>query len=793
MFGNQLPPFLRRLKRNALDSSINIAGLGLGIACVIAIALFVYDELRVDRFHRNYHSIVRVVQRQQQADATYNVAGTPGPLASALKQEFPDIINTMRIGQRKGILTYKETSIVADGMIVADPSFFDVFSFHLLFGRPGSLRTPDQILLTERTAANLFGSRAVNKDLLGKVIQVDKSRSLTIAGIVQDPPVNSSLSFDAILPFILEERMHTQASRWNSNNYFTYLQLKPAASAPLLESKIHLYLKKHLPETKAVLLLQPLKKIYLQSKFDFNTDWGRRSNLLYVQLFTIVGLVVLVIAIANFINLTTARSMKRAREVGVRKVAGAGRNDLVRQFLIESILLTLISVIVAIVFVQLSLPHLNEVSGKQLFLPYFQVYFWIFLLGFAIVLGTIAGIVPAYHLTSFRPVHVLKGAFHTPSGIRLRQTLVVGQFAMSILLASTTFVVYRQLHFIQAKNLGYDKSHLLHIRMEGELKNKHPLFVNDIERSAGVVAVSASSETFINSSSSTSDFQWEGKASDDRSLFFEANVDDQLIKTIGLKLISGRNFSRQIASDSALQNGAYLINETAAKKMGFGNDAIGKRVVLWGNEGKIIGVVADFNFQPLQSSIEPLILRYRPAERYSDLLVKVGGYNVKRTIDEIAQLYRTYEPLHPFTYGFIDQDLDALYELEQRSGRIIFIFSVLAIVVSCLGVFGLITFYTSLRIKEIGIRKLLGSSVMELVALLSASYIRLVLLAFVLAAPIAWLIAHEWLGQFAYRVNLEWWILPLVGCSALLLAFLTAASRCVAAALANPVKSLRSE
>uniref|UniRef100_UPI003593D857 FtsX-like permease family protein n=1 Tax=Persicitalea sp. TaxID=3100273 RepID=UPI003593D857 len=521
--------------------------------------------------------------------------------------------------------------------------------------------------------------------------------------------------------------------------------------------------------------------------------WGKRSDIFYVRIFLAVGLIVLLIAIINFINLATARASQRAREVGIRKSVGALRGSLVWQFLSESFLLTTLALLLALVIFQSFLPFFNSLVDNQLSLPTNQPAFWGYFAGFAFLVSVLAGAYPAFFLSGFQPAKVLKGIVSVKSGVGLRQTLVVGQFVLSIALCIGTIVIYRQLDMMQNKKLGFDKSQLLYVKLKGDSRGKAPLFKEEIAKLASVASVSATTSTLVDVGNQ-SYVEWEGQEPDDKLSITRLNIDPDFLKTTGLSLASGRNFSFAIPADTLNTFGKYLLNESAAQRMGWTNEsALGKRVSFYGLEGEVIGIIKDFHFKPLRSAIEPMIFRFRPKEYSFNLLVKTSGGDLPQTLAEIGKIHKANEPNYPLSYGFVDQDLAAQYRAEQKISQIVLYFSVLAIFISCLGLFGLATFTAEQRTKEIGVRKVLGASVTSIVALLSKDFLKLLLIAIVIASPIAWYAMNEWLADFAYKIEISWWVFALAAGLAVGIALLTVSFQSVKAALMNPVKSLRSE
>lgn len=801
MLRNYLKIALRNLWRNKLYSLLNIGGLALGIACCLLIVLYVYDEWSYDRFNANYDHIYRITEKQTQPEGIFDVAMTPGPLAATLTKDFPEVQQTTRIGRWNGLLTQGKQAAEPKMLLVVDPSFFSLFSFPLVAGQPIKtiFRSPNEVILSESTAAQLFGADWRKKNIIAQPVQLNKNQTLTLVGVAQNAPSRSHIQFDALLPFTWVEKNDEWSMKWNGNSYHTYVQLRPDPTGVPVDpvafgEKIRHQLKRYADGNETPLLLQPLSAIYLHSKFAFETDYGKRSDIAYIRIFVTVGLIVLLIAVINFINLATARASGRAKEVGVRKTVGAHRASLVGQFLGEAVLMNTLAIAVALLVAEALLPLFNDLAGKTLQIPYQLPGFWLTLLGLTAVVSLLTGLYPAFFLSSFRPALVLKGVFNVKAGRSFRQSLVVGQFVLSIALVIGTVVIYRQLAFMQETNVGFEKAQLLHVRLKGDLRGKARQFKQAVAQLPGVVQASVATGNLVNMENSTNNTEWEGQTPKDAFEMTQMNIDPDFIRTTGMTIAAGRNFSAQITADTSDQHGAYLINETAAKRMGWtATTAIGKRVKFWGLDGSIIGVLNDFHFKPLRVGIQPFILRYRPKEFYFTLLVKTQPGTVASTIAGIASAYKKLDPDNPISYGFVDQDLDAQYRAEQRTGRIILCFSILTIVVSCLGLFGLAAFTAEQRTKEIGVRKVLGASVGSIVMLLSKDFLKLVLIAIIIASPLAWYAMTQWLRDFAYKIDIEWWVFALAGLLAVGIALLTVSFQSIRAALMNPVKSLRSD
>lgn len=782
----------RNIRKNKVFSLINIFGLSLGIACCMAIGQFVWSETHHDTIHKNLKTIYRVTNQQVQAGNKYHVAVTPGPLAPALQEDFAEINNTVRFGNWGGSLKYGDKVYGENSVQLTENSIFSVFNFRLIMGNPKTaLLSPDEIVITENTAARYFGAGwRNNPSLIGQQFLWNDETNFKLAGIAANPPGNSSIQFDVLLPIAYLFATDKWSNKWGSNNYHTYLQLKAGTNIKAFGQKLSRQLKKYKPDTEDVLLLQPLEDQYLHSKFDFFTDWGKRSDIKYVKIFSAVGVLLLIIACVNFINLSTARSLKRSLEVGIRKVNGASKTQLVFQFLNESVLMALMAGCIAALLLKITQPLFQQFTGIDLQLSLSGANTILLFVLFTVFIGLTAGIYPAFILSAFKPVSSLKGKLGLRSGVGFRSGLMVFQFAISITLMICTFFMYRQLKFMQNKNLGFNSEQVIRVGLGKELKQKAALLKSDLEGESTIEAVAPSTMSLANVDNS-SNMEWEGMLPGEEFLITQANVDPGFLPALGIGLVSGTNFSWQSNEDSASY---YIVNETAVKMMGSTADKIlGKKVTFWGAKGSIIGVVKDFHFKPLQAGIEPFIFRYQPWSNYFNLFVKTKPGKTAEAIRRVEQLYKKYEPESPFEFSFLNESLHQLYKNEQRTAGVIFLFALLTVLVGCLGLFGLTVYAAELRVKEIGIRKVLGAGVAGIVALLSKDFLRLVLLAIIIAIPVAGYFSYSWLNDYAYRINMDWWVFALMGVLAMSIAVVTVSFQSVKAAMANPVKSLRTE
>jgi putative ABC transport system permease protein len=782
---------IRSIKRRPIYAAINIGGLAVGLAACLLIGLYVADELSYDRFNRHFEHIYRVVECQKQADGYHQVAVTPGPLAAALQRDFPEIAATTRVGQWHTLLQNGERKVEPKKTLIVDPSFFSIFDFELLLGDASSvLLHPDEIIITEMMAESLWGTNWQKEIVVGKSLIFNGPEPLRVVGVAANPPVRSHLQFEVLLPFKYLEKVDEWSMKWNSNSYHTYLQLQPTANVAAFEQKIAHQLQAYANVEETTMYLQALRSIYLYSKFDFDSDWGTRSDIFYVRVFVLVGFIVLLIAILNYVNLATARASQRATEVGVRKSVGAGKWQLMRQFLSEAFLVTSMATLLSLFLASTSTLLFKVLSDKTLQIPFGEPKFWAGVAAAVVVISLLAGTYPAFVLSSFYPTQAIRGGQKTQSGLGLRQTLVIGQFFLAVVLSTGAVVIYQQLRFVQHKKLGFDQSQLLYLRLKGDTRGKSLVLKETIGQLPSVASVSATTSNLVDVSNS-SNLEREGQA---ELLITQMNVDADFLETTGMTLATGRNFSATIPGDTTDAFGRYLINETAAAQLGYTpTTALGQKIKFWGLDGEVIGVVRDFHFQPLDQTIAPFILRFRPKEFYFNLLIKIKPDQTLTTVAAIEKIYQKADAANPVSYGFVDQDLEKQYRAEQRTGQTLLSFSILAILLSCLGLLGLVTFIAEQRTKEIGIRKVLGASVASITGLLAKDFVKLVVVAIVVASPVAYFFMNKWLSDFAYRIDMEWWMFALAGGLAVGIAFLTVGFQAVRAAMANPVRSLRSE
>ena len=785
MFKTYIKLAYRNLVKEKGYSIINTSGLTIGLASSILILLWVKNELSFDKFHSNANQIYRIVSDFGESKDAASSAGMPG----GLKAGLPVVKNTVRIQPGDPMLLEvgaKKFQEVA--AFYADESFMDIFSYPLLEGdRATAIKRPDAILLTQAMAKKYFGS----EDPIGKVIRKDNKENVVVTGVLADIPANSDLQFDFILPMASLERTNTDLKNnvWDNFNFWDYVQLDKsfdpsAANLAKLEAQIDQIFHKHSPDTKALFYLQPLTKIHLAP--GRLGDMPGHGNAQYVNTFFIIAILILVVACINFMNLATARSAKRAREIGLRKVAGALRGQLVVQFLSESVMVSFLSLSLALVLVQLLLPVFNGLANRKLTLDFTNPQLWVSLLGIALLTGLISGSYPALFLSGFSPAKVLKGNVKVMGGNQLfRNTLVVVQFSVAIVLLVGTVVIYNQLKFIRERNPGFEKANLLYVPMTGDLAGKQPAFRNELSQDRLTSDFTVISDLPTNLGGWTLSVDWSGKDPHSQMSFPVIAVNEDFTRTFRISVVAGRSFSREFA-DSA----SYMINEKMAKTMGLdAGSAIGRSLSLWGNKGTIVGVVKDFNFKPIQQAIEPLVIRFDKQGTF--VVVRTVPGKTEATIKALAEMSRKLNPAYPFSFDFLDQDLSKLYKGEQQMGNIFNLFAILGIFISCLGLYGLSAYMAEQRTKEIGVRKVLGASVLSVVYLLSAGITRLIVIAIIIAIPLSWYAVNQWLSGFAYHINVSWQVFFIASFGALGIAWLTVSYESVKAAIVNPIKSLR--
>jgi len=789
MFNNYFKTAWRNLWKHKGFSLINIIGLALGMACSLLIMLWVYDEYSVDAFHKNGQRLYSVYERQTHDGVVKAFHGTPGVLADEMKRVMPDVEYATNYAWNDLATFEANNKINKEDGNYAGPDFFKMFSYPLLQGSVATvLQSPLDIAISKKMAADFFGSPA---DAMGKTIRYKNSKEFKITAVFDDVPAISSARFDYIINWQAYAEDNAWTKEWNNSGPPCYIMLRQGTDAKAFEKNIERFLDKYnkeqTPNDYTRLGIQRYGEIYLHSNFKNGELSGGRIQ--YVQLFSIVAVFILLIACINFMNLTTARSLKRAKEIGVRKVVGALRSSLIRQFIGEALLVVTLAVFVALFIVILVLPQFNQLTQKHIALPVNREYFWLSIAGLIVVTGFISGSYPALYLSSFNPVRVLKGSLKfTSSALWFRKGLVVFQFSLSIILIVATIVISKQVSYVQSANIGYDRENLIYIPLEGGLATKYALFKSQALNMPGIKQVSDMSQSPTQIVNGTGGVDWDGKDPASGIEFTHAAVGYDFMSTLHMQMIQGRDFSKNFATDSV----GYIINETALKITGYKNP-IGKRFTQWGNKGSIIGVVKDFHFSSMHTAINPLVLRLDKNLSYGTALVRTAPGKTKQALASLEEICKNLNPKFPFTYKFSDDEYAKLYSSEQVVGQLSNYFAFLAIFISCLGLLGLVMFTAQQRTKEFGIRKVLGASARSLFNLLSKEFLQLVLVAMLIATPIAWFAMNSWLQDYVYRISISWWVFAVAGVSAMCIALITISFQAIKAALSKPVKSLRSE
>jgi len=800
MLRNYLKIALRQVRRQKGYAFINVSGLAMGIACCLFILLFVRDELSYDRFHENADRIVRLIEDVHTTSQTLYQATSAPAMGPNLLQDYPEVLHAVRFLRTDRLLQHGDHRFLEDHIVFADSLVFEVFDYPLLRGDPKTaLTAPYSVVLAASVARKYFGEA----DPLGKTMTLENEQTLTVTGVLGELPRNAHLQFDIMLSFTTLEAMvgSNLHENWGWNSYYTYLLLPEGYDPARLEDKLPDFLERHIGDWlrsrgfSYTLHVQPLTEIYLHSSRILEPGAG--GNVAYLYLFSSIAVFILIIACINFMNLATARSAGRAKEVGLRKVVGAQRGQLAMQFLGESLLTSVLALLFAVALFRLLLPLFNGLTGKALTLG----ALWtggtvLVVLGLVLLVGVVAGLYPALVLSDFSPAVVLKGAFHTSKrGVVFRKGLVVFQFAISIILIVGTTVVAVQLDYLRGQNLGFEPEQQLVLYFDGDrqVQQQAETIKQVMRQHPAVISASMSSSVPGNGI-------WNNllvhvdvaPGQTQEATLDNYTVDVDFIDNFGIEVVAGRGFSNDFATDATA---AFVINEAAVKHFGWNSpeDALGKRFVRGDQEGEIIGVVKDFNYRSLRRQVDPFFLMMLRPDRLAYLTLGVRTEDVSQTVADVERLWKELAPQRPFIYTFLDDQFNQQYQAEARFGKLFGYFALLAIFIACLGLFGLASFTAQERTREIGVRKVLGATVPQIIVLLSKDFTGLVLIAFVVAVPVAYWGMEEWLARFAYRIEISWHIFLVAGLAALLVAWVTVSYQSIRAALANPVESLRYE
>jgi len=786
MLKNYFKIAFRNLLRSKGFSIINISGLAIGMASAILILLWIQNELSYDRYYKKTDRIYAMFNRDKFSGQLWAWNNVPKIMAPTLKKDYPEVEDAVRFNNITFLMTAGETRLNSRGAFT-DSGFISMFDFPMLAGNADqALKGNFNIVLTEKFAKSLFGK----EDPMGRTVRVDSNANFIVTGILKDLPANTSFQFDYLLPWAFMKKLGWEDDSWGNNSVFAYALLKPGATQSAFDAKVRRITISHSDETTEV-FTQPLSRLYLYSKSENGQLVGGRIHT--VRLFAVIAAFILLIACINFMNLSTARSEKRAREVGIRKVVGAYKGSLIAQFIGESILLSIIAFILAAFLVQVSLQGFDKLVGKELVIDYGSPYFWLFSGAFILFTGLIAGSYPAFYLSSFRPARVLKGAFkQAHAEITPRKVLVVLQFTFAIILTICTFIIQRQIRYGQEREVGYKRDNLVYTFIQGDASKHYDLIKHDLLNSGAVIAVTRSANPITQRWSDGWGYSWDGSTETDKRLdFVRLGSDAGFVKTTGTQLVQGRDIDvYEYPSDST----AVVLNETAVRLMRL-KDPVGKILRREGDhDWKIVGVVKDFILEsPFAKTVSPMMI-VGPTQFFQVMHFKLNPSNTTAAnIATAEKIFRQYNPAYPFEYVFADESYERKFREEQRIGKLASLFAGLTIFISCLGLFGLATHMAESRIKEIGVRKVLGASVAGITALLAKDFVKLVLVAFVIASPVAWFAMKKWLQAYDYRIDIGWSVFALAGILALLIAVLTVSYQSIRAAISNPVKALRSE
>src|SRR6201991_3578388 len=790
MFKNYLKVAFRNLWKNKGFSFINIIGLAVGMASAILILLWIQNEVSYDDFHVKKDRIYEAWNRAEFSGALHCWNTTPKVLASAMQRDFPEVEHAARVNWPSRVLfTVGEKKLMERGNAV-DSIFLQIFSFPMLQGNPmTALNDPHSIVLTQSFAKTLFGS----EDVMGKVIRIDNKRNYTVTGVLKDLPNNTRFNFKYLLPWsFIRENGNDDADNWGNNSTRTYVLLKSNATLASIAPKMKIIKQRYdISEKKWEMFIYPISRWRLYSNFKWSQEDGGRIE--FVRLFGIVAAFILLIACINFMNLSTARSEKRAKEVGIRKVVGAPRSKLISQFIGESILLAFLAGIVGILIVLLSLPGFNQLTEKHLYIPFGNILFWLSAIGFIIFTGLLAGSYPAFFLSSFQPVKVLKGTFKAANAlVTPRKVLVVLQFTFAIILIICTIVIKQQIDYARDRNTGYNKDNLIYQFMTGDIPKNYTQIKNELLASGVARSITKTNSPLTERWSNGWGQDWEGKDPNDQTSFDRYLADDGLGTTAGLQFVQGRDFDlSKYPTDST----GLIVNESALKVMKF-KDPIGKKVGDLGVDWHIVGVIKDFILTSPYEPTRPILICGAKSKfmTFYVIQIKLNGSNpTAKNLEKAKAIFSKYNPDYAFDPKFIDEEYARKFENEKTQGTLASLFAGLTIFISCLGLFGLAAYMAENRIKEIGVRKVLGASVASITTLLSKDFLKLVIISFFIAAPLAWWGMYKWLQSYEYRVGIEWWVFGLAGLLSIMIALVTVSYQSIKAAVANPVRNLRAE
>ena len=785
MFKNYLKITFRNILRNKTYSLLNVFGLAIGIACAALILLWVEDELNYNHFFPNRNNLYIVKDKQTYEGKTSVFDATPGPLAKAIKAEIPGIKATARLTWGNDMLfSLADKSIFENGRYV-DAAFLNMFSIPFIKGNAATAFTQlHSVVVSEEMAKKFYGTT----DIIGKTLKVDNKQDYVVSGVFKDLPENVSLKFNWLISFKVYEEQNNWLTQWGNNSLITYVETDPNANVEAINKPLYGFVQTKAPQTNAKMMLYPFNRIRLYNSFDNNGN-EKGGLIKNVRLFSLIAWIILIIACINFMNLATARSEKRAKEVGIRKVMGATKQKLVTQFISESVLLSFLSMLLAIGIILLILPVFNGLVHKDLSLRFFQPLHLVGFVVISLICGIIAGSYPAFYLSSFNPALVLKHAkIKTGSAAFVRKALVVIQFSASVVLIICTTVIYQQIQYGKERDLGFKKDNLITTWLQGNMKKHFSAIKNDLLNTGVVENVSISNSNVLSMGSNTSDFSWEGKAPDKQILITVEGISAEYISTQGMQLSKGRSFYENIKADS----NNIIINETLEKSIKNKN-IIGSVINRGSQKYTVVGVVKNFVSNDVYRPVDPLIM-FADTSNTNVMSIRMrANTNLTAALAEVEKVVKANNPGYPFSYEFVDDVFGRLFKAETLIEKLAGIFAALAIIISCLGLFGLASFTAERRTKEIGVRKILGASVSGITRLLSKDFLKPVLISVVIAFPVSWWLMIDWLKDYEYKINIHWWVFVLAGLMVLVIALATVSFQSIKAAVANPVKSLRTE
>ncbi|TMM52140.1 FtsX-like permease family protein [Maribacter algarum] len=786
MFKNYLKIAWRNLLRNKSFSLLNIVGLSIGLAVTALILIWINFEIGFDQFHEKKDRIYQVYNEYPIDGEIWTWNSTPKIMGPTIKKDYPEVEGVSRYNYEDTFLFSVDDKRIKSTGTIVDPDFLNMFSFPLIEGNINTvLEDVNSVVITETFAKKLFG----NEPAVGKLVKVDNADSFKVTGILKDLPNNTGFDFEFLMPWSYLQQKGWNDKNWGNNSIATYVMLKEGINYGDFSKKIKTLRSAYDKDSPdMVTFLYPYTRGHLYSEFENGKEVGGHIDV--IRLFGIIAIIILIIACINFMNLSTARSEKRAKEVGIRKVIGAERQALVGQFLGESILISFLAAILALLIVLLALPSFSMLIDKPLSLNIMDIRFWILALGTILFTGVLAGSYPALYLSGFRPSAVLKGTFmKMKSPVTPRKVLVVLQFSSAIILITASLIVTQQLNKVQDRQTGYSKNNLIYSMMEGDIEKNYMLIKEELLAAGIAESVTKTNSPITESWSNTWGFEWKGKSEDNMTLVHRLIADDAVTKTLGLEIINGRDFNlNAYPTDST----AAIVNESMVELMNF-EEPIGQTVKDNGIEWRIIGVVKDFVMNSPFQKVDPMVIEGAKAW-FNVIHIKLNqDASTKESLAQTEIIFKKYNPEYPFNYEFVDQEYAKKFDDEKRTGQLVSLFTLLTIFISCLGLFGLASYMAENRIKEIGIRKVLGATVSGITTLLSKDFLKLVLISLCIAIPISWYAMSQWLQEFAYRIDISWWIFALAGILALGVAFLTVSYQAIRAAKMNPVKSLRTE